>query len=177
MNELGKNPYVHTWCGHRFYFLDPDPDTVCIEDIAHSLSLQCRFNGHTTEFYSVAQPSLIVADIVRRETDDPRLALTGLLHDAPEAYLGDVVSPLKCLLPGYKKFEQVVEKCIADRFSLPHPFPKVIHTADVEALKGEFNSLAPFAHDPPAQQLREPWQVEHEFINRYKQLVQEIKDG
>ena len=93
--------YVSTYLGNRFYPLEPRIDDVDIEDIAHGLAYQCRFNGQTNAFYSVAQHSLIVAALVPEE-----LRFAALLHDAAEAYLGDMVKPLKVLLPGFSEIEE-----------------------------------------------------------------------
>lgn len=79
--------------GRRFYPLDPRPEDVTIEDIAHALSNVCRWGGRVREFYSVAQHSVHVAQIVERSV--PRIAMHALLHDAAEAYVGDVPTPLK----------------------------------------------------------------------------------
>ena len=75
-------PYVSTFLGNRFYLTKPRIDDVAIEDIAHGLAYQCRFNGQTREFYSVAQHSLMVMWLV-----PPHLKLTALLHDAPATAL------------------------------------------------------------------------------------------
>jgi len=74
---------------------DPTPDVIHIQDIAHALSMVCRFGGHTATHYSVAEHSLHVASQLERQYRDPRLTLAGLLHDAEEAYTGDMVRPLK----------------------------------------------------------------------------------
>ncbi|WP_407605347.1 NAD(P)-binding domain-containing protein, partial [Pseudomonas aeruginosa] len=97
--------YVSTFSGNRFYPLRPHIDKVAIEDIAHGLAYQCRFNGQTQVFYSIAQHSLIVASLV-----PPPLRLAALLHDAAEAYLGDMVKPLKVLLPEFAALEDKVNK-------------------------------------------------------------------
>lgn len=79
--------------GALFWPLDPRPNEVRIEDVAHSLAHICRFGGRCSHFYSVAQHSLLVAEIV--EQTHPDIALQALLHDAAEAYLGDIITPLK----------------------------------------------------------------------------------
>lgn len=93
-----------------------------IEDIAHSLSMQCRYNGHTREFYSVAEHSVHVARWVMAQYGTPqikrRAGRTALLHDAAEAYLGDVARPIKWRLPGYAQMEEQVAAAIADEFGL-----------------------------------------------------------
>lgn len=110
----------------RFYdLLLPQDYDYDIEEIAHALSNLCRYTGHVNRFYSVAEHSVLVSRIVPVD-----FALCGLLHDASEAFLGDVSSPLKKLLPDYKRIEENVEKSIARYFGIPFPFPKEIHEAD-----------------------------------------------
>lgn len=106
-------------------------DDVVITDIARSLSRQCRYNGHVGGFLSVARHSLWVCEHLRAEGRDD-LALCGLLHDAAEAYLGDMIRPLKMgeLGSGYLAVEEKVEAVIADRFGLPFPWPSEVRDAD-----------------------------------------------
>lgn len=85
--------FLRTYTGGKFHPFDPKPDEVSILDIAHALSQQCRFSGHTKKFYSVAQHSVLVARQIINW--DSRFALKGLLHDAPEAYLIDLPTPIK----------------------------------------------------------------------------------
>jgi hypothetical protein len=171
-----RGPFVHTWTGSKFYFTDPRPEDVFIEDIAHALSLQCRFNGHIAELYSVAEHSVMVADIVEEETKDVQLILTALLHDAAETYLGDVVSPLKGLLHDYRVFEKSVEACIATRFSLAYPFPEIIGWADKVALAREFKFLSPFVKEPDYPFCPLPSKsAEKEFLVRYSMLTADLR--
>lgn len=94
---MGK-VYIRTYTGIEFYLDDPRPEVVDIRDIAHALSNICRFTGHTKSFYSVAQHSVWVADCLIL-WDCPRsLVKAGLLHDAAEAYYGDLSYPLKLML-------------------------------------------------------------------------------
>ena len=88
--------WIQTFTGRAFDLSNPQPEQVCIEDIAHALANCCRYAGHSRWHYSVAQHSLLVAEIVA--ATDPELALTALLHDAAEAYIGDWSSPLKALM-------------------------------------------------------------------------------
>lgn len=88
-----KGDWIQTVSGKQFYPLDPRPEDVDIRDIAHALSNMCRFTGHTKTFYSVAQHSVIASHVV-----DPKAAMLALLHDAAEAYMGDIARPWKKFL-------------------------------------------------------------------------------
>lgn len=131
-------PCILTSTGRYFYFDKPDPQTVDIQDIATALSRICRFTGHTHQPYSVAQHSVYVSYLVPKE-----YALQGLLHDAAEAYLGDVSSPLKQMLPEYKVIERHVEQAICVRFGLPFPLHPSIKQADLRMLVTEKRDLMP----------------------------------
>jgi len=130
--------YVSTYLGNRFYPLEPRIESISIEDIAHGLAFQCRFNGQTCEFYSVAQHSLIVASLVREEQ-----RLEALLHDAAEAYLGDMVKPLKLILPAFSAIEDQVTALIAGAFQLDFEDYQPIKNADLVALATEKRDLMP----------------------------------
>ena len=133
------NPYVSTFEGNRFFLTNPHIDDVAIEDIAHGLAYQCRFNGQTKEFYSVAQHSLMVMSLVPEE-----FRFSALLHDAAEAYLGDMVKPLKNLFPEFSVIEARVMEIIGNRFDLDltHLDPS-IKQADLIALATEKRDLMP----------------------------------
>lgn len=130
--------YVSTFLGNRFYPLVPRIDRVAIEDIAHGLAYQCRFNGQTQRFYSVAQHSIMVASLVPE-----RLRYAALLHDAAEAYLGDMVKPLKVLLPEFAAIEDAVTAIIADTFQIDFSDYEPIKRADLIALATEKRDLMP----------------------------------
>lgn len=104
-----------TRSGVAWDILNPNPENVRIEDIAHSLSNQCRYNGHTPEFYSVAEHSVRVSSCL-----PPKHQLAGLLHDAAETYLGDIVRPLKPMLLGFKELEEQTMEVILDGLGLSH---------------------------------------------------------
>lgn len=147
MNVLPTaTPYTSTRSGRRFYLMAPRPDDVDLDDIAHGLAHQCRFNGQTTTFYSVAQHSLLVAQLVPR-----RLRLAALLHDAAEAYLGDVITPVKAMIPDFALIEAHVLAVIGHRFGvnldLDAPGNGQIKRADLIALATEKRDLMPHARE------------------------------
>lgn len=134
LEKLPYEPYIETYSGEKFYFLNPDPDMIKIEDIAHALSMQCRFTGHSSRFYSVAEHSIKVAQLCQNK-------MAGLLHDASEAYLTDVASPVKPFLHNYKTLEDKLMKAIATKFGFPYPFEEEIHSADKIQLLAEARVL------------------------------------
>jgi hypothetical protein len=125
---------IRTFSGKYIDPLNPNPDLICIEDIAHSLSMQCRFGGHTRQFYSVAQHSVMCALKLPDE-----LKLAGLLHDASEAYLMDIPSPVKRRLTNYKEIENNLMKVIADKFGFAWPLDQRVHEIDREELQLEWD--------------------------------------
>ena len=116
---------ITTVGGNFFDLLKPEEYEYDIDEIATALSNICRYTGHVNRFYSVAEHSVLVSKLL-----PDGLALSGLLHDASEAFIGDVSSPLKKLLPEYKKIEEGIQTAIANHFGLEYPFPKEIHEAD-----------------------------------------------
>lgn len=104
------------------HFFDPSVGKISqidIDDIAHALSHICRYSGHCKEFYSVAEHSVLVSRIIRELwPEDTNSIWAGLLHDATEAYVGDVTTPLKVLLPGFMKLEDNIAEDIAQRFNI-----------------------------------------------------------
>lgn len=125
-----------------------------IDDIAHALSQLCRYTGHSTAFYSVAQHSYLVSLHVPRE-----FALWGLLHDAAEAYIGDMSRPLKGMLPKFKEVEDKIMAAVCLRFNLsPAPdMPPQVKKIDNAMLATEMRQ---FMLDPPA-----PWVLPEEPLN------------
>lgn len=120
--------WMQTFCQIKFYPQDPRPEEIDIIDIAHALSQIPRFTGHGDIFYSVAQHSLYVMQMC-----PPPFKLEGLLHDASEAYLGDMGRPLKHfseLGKIYKQLENKVNLAIAQKFRLKYPWPEPVKRAD-----------------------------------------------
>lgn len=134
--EYSENS-IRTFTGKVFDIKILDPKSICIEDIAHALAFTPRFGGHLKEFYSVAQHSILVSNLL--ENTDQELA--ALLHDASEAYLGDVPSPIKKLLPDYKVLENNLSKVLAKKFKIKYPYHPLIKEADKNLLSLEWDSF------------------------------------
>ena len=138
--------YADTFTNKKLYFLNPKPADICIEDIAHSLSNICRYNGHCKKFYSVAQHSIFVSDML-----PARLAIYGLLHDATETYVTDIPRPLKKLINGMmdgklKEIEYNIHHCINSAFNLSDPSEedvKLVMLADNTTLYVEAPYMMP----------------------------------
>lgn len=112
--------WVETYMGEKFHITRPSPDAICIDDIAHALSNQCRFNGHCKTFYSVAEHSVLMAQRHLLYTpDDHTLLLAMLLHDAAEAYLGDFCRGVKIALPVLKTVEKSIQDVIWEHYKIP----------------------------------------------------------
>ena len=116
---------LQTYTGRVIKPMDAWPGDFDIEDIAWSLAMQCRYNGHTQLFYSVATHSILVARFLPQH-----LKLEGLLHDASEAYLCDLPSPVKRIMPEYQKVEAALEAVIAAQYHLTHPMDYLVKRAD-----------------------------------------------
>jgi 5'-deoxynucleotidase YfbR-like HD superfamily hydrolase len=133
-----NDAWIQTYSGRRFTPTNPVIDAIVIQDIAHSLSMQCRFSGHVKRFYSVAQHSVLVSYIC-----DMQDALWGLLHDGSEAYLVDVPSPLKRSgkFDSYLEYEKAVQGAICKRFGLLEQEPLSVSKADKMLLATEARDL------------------------------------
>lgn len=129
--------WIETRTGKRVSVENPQPDQFDIKDIAYALSNTCRFNGHCAGFYSVAEHSVAVALRLPSE-----LRLAGLLHDATEAYLGDIPSPIKQFLPDYKAIEKRFEEAVATAFMV-NLWEPAVKEADIDALFTEAHFLIP----------------------------------
>lgn len=124
IEEWARGDWMQTFTGRKFYPIDPRASEVDTADIAHALSLLCRYGGHVDRFYSVAEHCVLMSEWIEeksgREAVEVRaLALEALLHDATEAYCVDVPRPLKIHLRDYRKAEAHIQLAIWRRFGLP----------------------------------------------------------
>lgn len=135
-----RGDWMQTHTRRRFYPMDPRAEDIDPEDIAHALSLLCRYGGHIDRFYSVAEHCVLMSRVVA-----PENALAALLHDATEAYVVDVPRPLKRYLADYRMVEDRVWQAIAKRFDLDPVLPADVHDADTRMLLNETSLLMPGA--------------------------------
>lgn len=164
---------IRTRSGIYINPFEPTPDQITIEDIAHSLSMQCRFAGHLPEFYSVAQHSFECSFLVQ-----DKYKLQALLHDASEAYLLDIPSPIKNQIPKYKEVENNLMAMIAGKFGFSYPFSKEVKWADKIMLQFEWDKIMLEERllkycDFPSKNYFECWsseKAEEEFLHQFDVL-------
>lgn len=133
--------WILTRSGRQFDLVNPTAAMISPNDIAHALAQLCRFNGHTRTHYSVAQHSLLVSSLVPAKHQ-----LVALLHDATEAYTGDMTRPLKAVIPHFSEVEEIIWQAVCDRFNLDPILPECVMRADLVALATERRDLMP--HHP-----------------------------
>lgn len=145
-----KGDWMQTATGRQFWPIDPRPEEISIIDIAHALSNLCRYAGHCSEFYSVAQHSVLVSRALPRG-----LRFWGLLHDASEAYLVDIPRPLKPFLTGYHEAEDRVMAAVVHAFRLtPATMPPEVKRVDNAIAADEAAQI--MVAPPAAWRLPEP---------------------
>lgn len=173
-------PVLHTYTGLCINILNPQLESIQIEDIAHALSMQCRFGGRLEKFYSVGQHSVEVSKIC-----DEKDALWGLLHDASEAYLSDIPRPLKYIpaMKGYLELESFFMSKIVEKFNLPSiEMPLSVKKADDIMLLTEKANFLPNVEiwnncDPTIKELDlylkplSPEDAKELFLNRFYELT------
>ena len=170
---------VITRSGRYFDFLDPQPEQIDVEDLAWGQAMTSRFGGQVkpgVPFYSVAQHALLVATAV-----PPEHAFAALMHDAAEAYTGDMVGPLKQLCPDFKAVEKRVEAAIFAKFGIAQPLDPCIKHADLRLLRTEQRDLTAGHADswngldewPPLDERITPWMpatAAHAWLDRFAEL-------
>jgi len=187
--DFTPNGWIQTYTGRKFVVMDPDPECIVIEDIAHSLANQCRYAGHCLQFYSVAEHCYHLWALASPENKH-----VALMHDATEAYLVDVPRTVKEALGDYRPLEHKYAEIIAKRFNLEYPWPEEVHDLDNRILlderaqnmpafrNGKDNYLPagyqwckaeedgwPFHKSPLNVQLQfwSPWEAEEKFLEAF----------
>ena len=179
---MGSDGSITTFSGIRFWPMLPNPADIRIEDIAHALSNQCRFAGHSREFYSVAEHSVRVSQHCR-----PEDALWGLLHDASETFLTDVPAPLKELpqFEAYRAAERRLQRAISTRFGLAPEQPESVGDADRSILGVEIRDLLTSINASQSKRapqkdklaITAPWPprvAEARFLSRFRELCRKV---
>lgn len=154
---------IITYSGIYIDLLNPKEEDINIYDIAHQLSNHCRFGGAIKSFYSVAMHSVEVASKCPDE-----YKLVGLLHDASEAYLCDIPTPIKNLLPEYLKIEERFMKVISSKFNIPYPYPEIVHKIDKMVMVDEFNGINNIVENKIYSHMRD----KEIFLDLFKELTE-----
>lgn len=143
-----KGDWMQVFSGAAAYPLDLRVEDIDIKDIAHSLSMQCRYAGHCLRYYSVAEHSVLMARKLLELHGSKSIALAALLHDAPEAYLVDVPRPIKPYLTGYRQIEGRAWAVVAEKFGVDPNLSILVQCADEDILWDEREqNMAPSALD------------------------------
>jgi len=156
---------IRTFTGLYMNVFEPTPEMINIRDIAHALSMECRFSGHLPNFYSVAEHSVMVSRIAPKE-----LKLQALLHDASEAYLRDIPRPIKPKLTNYKAIEDKLMRIIAGKFGFDYPLSSEVHMADAEMLQWEWDELMIGIPGNEPVVCMDPKLVEANFLSEYYRI-------
>jgi uncharacterized protein len=174
--------FIETYMGQRFEPLAPDANTILVEDIAHALSQQNRFSGHTELPYSVAEHAVRVSWRVKELGGTKEEQFWGLNHDDSEAYLVDLPTPIKkhwLLGFFYRWAERRLMKAICRKFRMVPEQPAIVHQADADLLATEVRDLMPGLPEhwsSLGRPLREhigPWsarRAEREFLMQFRML-------
>lgn len=175
---MNRGDWMQTYTGQAFYPMVPHYEEVFLTDIGHALSMLCRYGGHVARFYSVAEHCVRMSQAV-----SPENALWALLHDATEAYMGDMIRPLKRSMPAYVKAENRLMGSICVRFGLEPEMPREVHEADGRILHDERSALLGPSPRPwnDALEALEPLGVsitgwdpplaKYEYLNRFHELT------
>lgn len=168
MENLFTPNCIRTFTGIYMNVFEPTLDMIDIRDIAHALSNQCRFGGHLPRFYSVAEHCIHCFQRVSY-----KYQLQALLHDASEAYLMDIPSPVKHKLSNYCEIEDNLMKLIALKFHFNYPLQEPVKTIDKQMLQLEWEYMMLQKH-LPTDGMFDPWSPEHaerRFLEIYKRLT------
>ncbi len=137
-----EDGWIELVSGTQFYFGAPEDHMIHVEDVAHALSMLCRFNGHTRRFYSVAEHACIMSDwVMAQPWATPRDGLTALHHDDAEYVIGDMARPVKVKMPQFKAAETVLDRALARRFGTEYPFPPWLKEIDSRILVDERSNV------------------------------------
>ncbi|MBV5313677.1 MAG: hypothetical protein JZU47_10300 [Prolixibacteraceae bacterium] len=156
---------IQTLSGKQFSLFEPRPEMVDIKDIAAGLANKGHFSGLTPSFFSIAQHSVMVCDefAAFEPQVDPGLKLLALLHDAAEAYVGDMIKPLKVRIPQFAEIEENILKVICAKYGLDYSSLHLIKSTDLFIQEVEYNAFYRGGHI----RYMNPEQAKHEFLDRF----------
>lgn len=155
-----KEPWIQTYSGKQFCYWQCRPEDICIRDIARALSNICRFTGHCKRFYSVAQHSVLVSE----QAINPFL---GLMHDAAEAYVGDMNRPLKSAMPNdspYLRMDAIAWGAISERWG---ELKKATAEEKADCKQVDLRMLITESHDLLLNGPHKEWSINQETHPRY----------
>jgi len=180
-----KGGWVRTYMGVNFYPLDPRPEDIRIEDIAHALSHIARYNGHTNQHISVGQHSILVCEELKERGYSTDVQLIGLLHDASEAYICDIPRQIKPYLPDYLAIEENIQNIIYKKYlgRLPSEVEKeIVKKFDDEALLFEAENFVRFndwkwkdSEITVKYRNEPPYAIKRRFLYLFNQLAEEVR--
>lgn len=164
IENLDTKDCIRTFTGVYVNVFEPDINTINIYDIAHALAFQGRFTGHLPRFYSVAQHSIMCSKRV-----EPKYKLQALMHDASEAYLTDMPSPIKNRMPQYREVEDKLMGVISEIFNFEYPLHPSVKEADRGELEREWHCL--MLNNDEWFECWTPQRAKEEFLDEYFQLA------
>lgn len=187
---MRRGDYLGTYSGLCFWPMDPCQTEVSMDDIAHSLSQICRFNGHTAVPYSVAAHSLNVERLLQVNGHDEKVRLYGLIHDAAEAYCCDIPRLLKKFITGYDVVEANIMDAIYRHFQLPNPSAQIkelVSSADNYLLAAEAYDLMKNSESWGMKTIQDPEvlvykdhasaEIENLFVEKFRELWSAVMGG
>lgn len=190
MSEVQSNSHTGDWMalasGRQFWPQDPRVEDIHVEDIAHHLSMICRYGGATAFHYPVAQHAVLICHWLRSVGADSMTQAWGLHHDDPEAYIGDIIRPIKRDLSAYFPIEERLMSVIAERFGLTPEMPPIVQEADNRILADEARDCLRLcvvnwtANIQPLGVEILPWtneQARDAYLREHYRLVEEIANG
>lgn len=154
--------------GVLFDVFNPNPEHIKVIDMAHGLSNLCRYGGHCPKFYSVAQHSVLCS--LQPGTLQEQMEF--LMHDASEAYLIDLPSPIKRNMPNYTIIEEVLLKVIYEHYKLNYPLSSRVHEVDKQILHFEYDNF--YTNPNSTFEFWSPEDAKAKFLDRFNELILEI---
>jgi uncharacterized protein len=160
-----------TASGLKFNIFNPREDQVCLTDISLGLSNNGRFTGQSNHFFSIAQHCLLVVDLLPNNiiVNNPGIEIMALMHDAAEAYIKDMIKPLKIYFPVFKKIEEKIMKVIASKFDLNLELMPIIKKYDKQSQLIEYKLFYENSNDRNIRYLT-PEESHYQFIKKFHEL-------